>query len=129
MKFRKSYFYLTLVLFAIEVCIAIFINDNFVRPLVGDVLVIPLIYCFLQTFGNFPVNRAIAAVFGFACAIELAQYFRLVDRLGLRQNQILATIIGTTFDWKDIIAYGIGTAIVWWFEKRYFSLRHNKPRQ
>ena len=91
MKFRQGYFYLILLFFVIEVCIAIFINDSFVRPIIGDVLVIPLIYCFIQTFWNIQVNIAIASVFGFACAIELTQYFSLVDRLGLRQNRILSS--------------------------------------
>jgi Protein of unknown function (DUF2809) len=119
MKFKRNYFYLTILLFFIEVCIAIFINDRLVRPLIGDVLVIALIYCFIQTFWNVRVTVAIAFVFGLACAIELAQYFNLVDRLGLQHNQAMATILGTTFDWKDIVAYAIGAVMVWWCEKRF----------
>jgi hypothetical protein len=118
-KFKRNYFYLTILLFLIEVSIAIFINDRFVRPLIGDVLVIALIYCFIQTFWNVRVTIAIAFVFGLACTIELAQYFNFVDRLGLRHNQLMATILGTTFDWKDIIAYAIGAVVVWWCEKKF----------
>ena len=45
MKFKRNYFYLTILLFFIEVSIAIFINDRFVHLLIGDVLAIALIYC------------------------------------------------------------------------------------
>lgn len=118
MKIKRNYLYLTIFLFFVEVCIAIFINDWFIRPLIGDVLVIILIYCFIRSFWNVRVDEAIAGVFGFACVVELAQYFQIVDRFGLRQNRIVATIIGTTFDWKDFVAYAVGAAIVWGCERR-----------
>jgi hypothetical protein len=118
LTFNQKYFYLTVVLFLIEVFIAIFINDQFIRPFVGDVLVVILIYCFVKSFWKVRANVAALSVFGFACAIEGLQYLNLVDILGLRQNKILATIIGTTFDWKDILAYALGTAIILVWEKR-----------
>jgi len=123
MRFHPTYFFLTLILFLVEVYIAIFINDQWIRPLVGDILVIALIYCFVQTFWNIPVNRAIAAIFLFACLAELAQYFRLVDRLGLQDNRFWATVIGTTFDWKDMVAYAMGAVIVGWCEQELRKAR------
>jgi hypothetical protein len=118
LTFNQKYFYLTVVLFLIEVFIALFINDQFIRPFVGDVLVVILIYCFVKSFWKVRANVAALSVFGFACAIEGLQYLNLVDILGLRQNKILATIIGTTFDWKDILAYALGTAIILVWESR-----------
>jgi hypothetical protein len=35
-----------------------------------------------------------------------------VNKLGLQNNRILAVALGSTFDWKDIIAYAIGTIII-----------------
>jgi hypothetical protein len=118
LTFNRKYFYLTVLLFLIEVCIAVFIDDRFIRPFIGDVLVVILIYCFVKSFWKVRANVAALSVFGFACAIEGFQYLNLVDRLGLRQNKILATILGTTFDWKDILAYALGTAIVLVWESR-----------
>ena len=118
LTFNQKYFYLTVVLFLIEVFIALFINDQFIRPFVGDVLVVILIYCFVKSFWKVRANVAALSVFGFACAIEGLQYLNLVDILGLRQNKILATIIGTTFDLKDILAYALGTAIILVWERR-----------
>ena len=112
MHFNPKYFCLTILLFLIEVCIAVFFNDQFIRPFIGDVLVVILIYCLVRAFWKVRVNAAIASVFVFACTIELLQYFSLVDRLGLRSNRLLSTILGTTFDWKDLLAYAIGSGVV-----------------
>ncbi|ELS30906.1 MULTISPECIES: DUF2809 domain-containing protein [Pseudanabaena] len=112
LTFKYKYFYLTVLLFFIEVGIAVFFNDQFIRPFLGDVLVVILIYCFVKTFWKIRPNIAALSVLVFACAIEGLQYLNLVDRLGLRQYKLLAIILGTTFDWKDILAYVIGTAII-----------------
>ncbi|MFH7243517.1 MAG: DUF2809 domain-containing protein [Spirulina sp.] len=116
-KFNVKYFYVAIFLFLIETLIAIFIDDNIIRPLVGDVLVIPLIYCFIKAFWPLRPAIAILIVFVFACCIEGLQYLRFVDRMGLQDNPMLSTILGTTFDWKDILAYAVGAALVLAVEK------------
>jgi hypothetical protein len=115
-RFNLKYFCLTILIFLIEVFIAVFFNDQFVRPFIGDVLVVILIYCFVRAFWKVRVNVAIASIFIFSCAIEILQYFNLVDRLGLRSNKLLSTIVGTTFDWKDLLAYAIGSGVVLWLD-------------
>jgi hypothetical protein len=82
------------------------------------VLVVILIYCFIKSFWKIRAKIAAISVFGFACAIEGLQYLNFVDRLGLAQNKVLATILGTTFDWKDILAYALGTVIILVWESR-----------
>jgi Protein of unknown function (DUF2809) len=117
-SFSKQYFFWTVILFLIEVYIAIFINDNFVRPFIGDVLVVILIYCFIKAFFKIKSSIAILSVFIFSCGVEILQYFNFVNYLGLQNNKILAVALGSTFDWKDIIAYAIGSVIVLWWENR-----------
>ena len=116
--FSQKYFYLTVLLFLIEVCIAVFIDDQFIRPFIGDVLVVILLYCFVKSFWKIRSNVAALSIFVFACVIEGFQYLNLIDRLGLRQYKLLAIILGTTFDWKDIFAYALGTAIILAWENR-----------
>lgn len=128
MHFNPRYFCLTILLFLIEVFIAIFFNDQFIRPFIGDVLVVILIYCFIRAFWKVRVNVAIASIFIFACTVELLQYFSLVDRLGLRSNKLLSTILGTTFDWNDLLAYAIGCGIVLWLDGRADHKKNKSDR-
>ncbi len=66
------------------------------------------------------INSSIAAlsVFAFACAIEILRYFNFVNKLGLQKNIIASVALRNTFDWKDILAYAIGTIIVLFLENR-----------
>ncbi|MBD2105903.1 DUF2809 domain-containing protein [Nodosilinea sp. FACHB-13] len=111
-KFNAKYFYLAVLLFLVETLIAIFLDDRIIRPLIGDILVVVLIYCFIKVFWQIRPITAALGVFAFACLIEGLQYLQLVDRLGLRDNRLIATVLGTTFDSKDILAYAIGAALV-----------------
>lgn len=111
LTFNRKYFYLAVLLFLIEVYIAVFVNDQFIRPFGGDVLVVILIYCCVKAFWKINTTIAALSVFIFACTVEGLQYFNLIDRLGWRQYPLLVIIIGTTFSWEDIFAYAIGTAI------------------
>jgi hypothetical protein len=108
LAFNGKYLLLTLFFFAVEVCIALFVKDAFVRPFVGDVLVVILIYCFLRTFLNAVHWKIALGVFLFACSVEIAQYFDYVVLLGLENNRTISTIIGRTFEWKDFAAYFLG---------------------
>jgi Protein of unknown function (DUF2809) len=110
--FDKKYFYFTLLLFSIEVGIAVFVRDNFVRPFIGDVLVVILIYCLVKTFWKIRSSTAAGLVLVFAGTIEIFQYLNLVKILGLQNNKMMTIAIGSTFDWKDLLAYAIGTATV-----------------
>ena len=47
MKKRIFYIISFLVIFCIEVLIALYVCDNFVRPYIGDVLVVVLVYSFV----------------------------------------------------------------------------------
>jgi len=117
LKFNKIYFVLAVLIFAIEILIAIFAHDRIIRPYVGDVLVVILIYCTVKSFIDAPVITTALSVLAFSFLIESLQYLNIVDRLGLQNSTIAATIIGTSFAWMDIFAYIIGIIIVLIFEK------------
>ena len=112
LHFNKNYFLLTILLFLIEVCIALFVHDNFIRPYFGDVLVVILIYCFVKSFLNVSVIKAAIAVLLFAFLVETLQYFAIIEILGLQDNKLARTVIGTSFAWEDILAYIVGIVIV-----------------
>lgn len=108
LRFNPRFFGYTLVLFVIEVLIAVYVHDNFVRPYLGDYLVVMLLYCAVRTFINASPLKIALAVLLFAYLVELLQYFHLVDRLGLAGNTVARTVIGYGFEWLDLLAYTLG---------------------
>ena len=110
-KLRITYIIIFVLLFAIEVSIALFVHDGFVRPFIGDVLVVMLVCAFLRIF--IPEKIMLMPVFAtlFAVIIEALQYFDFVNLLGLENNPVISTALGRTFDIRDIICYIIGGAI------------------
>ena len=115
--FKAKYFLFAFLLFIIEVLIALFIRDRFIRPYVGDFLVVILMYCFLRAFINAsPVKLAIGVLL-FSYTIEILQYFQIVDRLGLSGNLIAKTVIGYGFEWWDLVAYTLGVIFVYMVDR------------
>jgi len=114
MTFRLPYALATLALFAIEVAIALFVHDRFVRPHVGDVLAVVLVYLGLRALTRLPRFGALVAAFAIACAVEVGQAFDLLDRLGLASNAVARVVFGMGFDPWDFLAYlaGAGIALV-----------------
>jgi hypothetical protein len=120
-RFNKKYFFLTVLLFTTEVLIALFLHDNFIRPYVGDYLVVILIYCFCMSFVSAPVWKISAATLLFSYLIETLQYYNLVGILGLRHSTLANIIIGNSFAWNDILAYTLGVLTIIGIE--YFICR------
>lgn len=108
---RKTYGIIFLLLLITEVCIALFIKDNFIRPYIGDVLVTVLICCFLRAVIPKKVKALPIYVFIFAAAVEAAQYFDIVKLLGLENVRFVSVIVGRTFSFHDILCYAIGCAL------------------
>ena len=116
-KTRIVYAGIFCILFFIEVYIALFVHDNFIRPYVGDAIVTILLCCLCRTI----IPKAISAlpiyVFAFAVLVEVAQYLDIVKLLSLENNTLISTIIGTTFSSVDLICYGIGCLFFWLTER------------
>ncbi len=116
-NFNKNYFLVTILVFISEVFIALFIDDSFVRPYLGDVLVVILIFCFVKSFLKLPVLLVTLFVLLFAFTIELLQYINLVEKLGLEKSKVARTVIGTSFAWEDLLCYVVGIVVVIVIEK------------
>ena len=103
---------MTTILFLTEVVIALFVKDTLIRPFVGDVLVVVLIYCFLRIFLQIDYRKVVVAVLLFAFTIEILQYFDYVKLLGLENNRILSVAMGRTFERLDFVAYFAGFLLI-----------------
>lgn len=120
--FHKKYFFAAIFLFLLLLFIAAFVRDSFVRPYGGDLLVVIFLYCLLKSFLRIPVKNAIFGVLGFAIAVEIIQYFRMIHLLGLEKNKIAVTVLGSYFEWLDILFYALGALLIYvaetWVLKR-----------
>ena len=125
LTFDIKYFLLSVILFFVEVSIALFIEDKLIRPFVGDVLVVVLVYCAVRTFFEVSYFRAALGVLIFAFAIEILQYFDYVKILGLERNRILSVAMGRTFEWLDFVAYVTGFLLIILSEKFYERYQEN----
>ncbi len=116
MKKRLLYLTATIILLVIEVLIALYIHDNFIRPYIGDVIVVIVVYTFVRIFIPNGIRLLPLYVFLFAVIVEVLQWFHIVDLLGLADNRFLSTLIGGVFDVKDIICYGAGSVLLGIYE-------------
>lgn len=120
-KSRTTYAVAFGVLLFIEIIIALFVHDAFVRPYIGDVLVTVLLCCLCRIIIPKGVSALPIYVFVFAVLVELAQYVNVVKLLGLENNAFFSTIIGTTFSFVDILCYAAGCLAFWVAEKWLFN--------
>ncbi|MFD0750037.1 DUF2809 domain-containing protein [Mucilaginibacter calamicampi] len=126
MKFHFLYFILAIALFIVEAAIAAYLNDNFIRPYFGDLLVVILVYCAAKAFVNTAPVKTALMVFVFACLIEVSQYFHLVALLGWGRSATAATVLGTSFSFTDILMYALGTLVIIGIET-YLKTNKLKP--
>lgn len=119
---RIKYLIGFIILMVIECYIAIYVHDSFIRPYVGDILVVFVLYCFIRAVTPYRWKLLPLFIFLFAVAIELLQYFKLAERLGLEKDSLMGIIMGSVFDIKDIVCYGIGCILLEgceWYVRRY----------
>lgn len=105
-------------LLASEIAIAVYHFHDFVRGFIGDVLVIPLMYCFFRIITNAPAKTVLLSVLGLAVGIEFLQLFSIAEILKI-ENTIIQTMLGSTFDLLDLVAYLFGIIPVICIEKCY----------
>jgi hypothetical protein len=111
-KQSKWYLLVTICLLCTEIAIAFFVKDKIIRPYIGDLLVVILIYAFVKIWISNRELLVAISVFVFACFIELLQYFHIVEVLGLDGNKVATVIIGSKFNTLDIVMYLMGTIAV-----------------
>ncbi|WP_293148068.1 MULTISPECIES: DUF2809 domain-containing protein [unclassified Microcoleus] len=116
--FNRKYFHLALILFSIEIVIAVFFTDKFVRYFLGDLLVVIFLYCFIMSWLRLESTKVALSVLTFSFVVEILQYFKILNALGWENNKIAIIILGNSFDAMDLVAYTAGIAIVLWLENR-----------
>lgn len=113
---RIGYAIATVILLLIEVLIAMYVHDAFVRPYIGDVLVVVVIYTFIRIFVLERCELLPLCVFMLAALVEVLQLFHVVEALGWQDNRFLSILVGFVFDWKDILCYAVGCILLGVYE-------------
>lgn len=111
-KLNKHYLLLSLSLLIIEISIAVFVKDQFIRPIFGDYLATILLFCIMATVLNYPKNMLILVALLVSYLIETLQFFNILQLMNLEKNKFLKIIIGNSFSWLDILAYTMGAITV-----------------
>ena len=63
---RWGYLAASIIVFIIELIIALYVHDRIIRPYIGDMLVVVLVYCFVRVFVPRGMKRLPLYVFLFA---------------------------------------------------------------
>ena len=110
MKKRIVFIILSVILLTVEVLIALYVHDDFIRPYFGDTLVVILVYCVIRSVFPDGIRFLSVYVFLFACFVEFLQYLKFIEIIGLQNIRFFSTLLGTSFSWLDILSY-LGGAV------------------
>ncbi|WP_210515746.1 ribosomal maturation YjgA family protein [Hymenobacter terricola] len=110
--FHFRYFRLALGLFLVEVFIALFVHDRIIRPQGGDFLATILLYCLIRSFFSLPTSVAAGVALLVSYLLEVLQYFQLLAHLGWQHSALARVLLGSQFEWPDMLAYTLGAAFI-----------------
>lgn len=120
-------------LFLCEILIALCFHNNFIRFHFGDILVVILLYALLRTIlpvsiwkkmHTRTISLWIPILMLFSVIVECMQALHIVELLGLSSNSTASLIIGTSFDWVDLLCYFSGCIVLClleWIENRFLN--------
>ncbi|WP_298114973.1 DUF2809 domain-containing protein [Flavobacterium sp.] len=92
----------------IEILIAIYAKDDFIRPIFGDYLASILVFYLLATFLKTDLNKIAILSLLISYMIEFLQYINILELLHLDKIKFLNILLGNSFSWTDMIAYTLG---------------------
>lgn len=118
LTFNIKPFLIFIAFLVIEILIAMYVHDAYIRPFFGDFLAVIALYFLLKTFLNLEEITLALISLGFAYFLEFLQYCEVLKITGLKQYKIIVIILGSSFDWRDIFAYTLGILAVFLFNKK-----------
>ena len=116
MRTKLAFLAVAGVILVTEIYIAVCVKGGFVRHYAGDVLAVILLYALARAIFSVTPSNLPLKIFAFAAALEIAQYFGVVQILGI-ENKILKIMIGGTFDLTDLLCYAAGCILAGAYEK------------
>ena len=83
---RLAFLAIAGVILVTEIYIAVCVKGGFVRHYAGDVLAVILLYALARAIFSVPPSNLPLKIFTFAAALEIAQYFGVVQILGIENK-------------------------------------------
>ena len=111
LTFNLKFFFIFLAIFIVELLIVKYLDDAYIRPFGGDVLVVVLMYAFFRIFLETNYKNLALGVLIFSFVIELLQATHYVNWLGLQGSKFWTIVLGTYFSVYDLLAYFVGYLI------------------
>ena len=112
MTARAPYAMGALATLAAGIAILLFAGGNsFFRGFMSDVVVVIFLYTLVKSFTWIPPTLLAISILLLSLTVETLQSFGAADMLGL--TGAARTALGTTFDWMDVVAYGVGVAVIY----------------
>ena len=121
-KARLLYLLSFLLLLGVEILIALFVQDDFIRPYIGDMLAVIVLYSLIRIFVPNGVRLLPRYIFVFAAFVEQMQLFDFVRIFGMENNRFMRILIGSVFDIKDMICYGVSCVLLGLYEWKVKSI-------
>ncbi|WP_411767759.1 DUF2809 domain-containing protein [Winogradskyella sp. A3E31] len=112
LKLNKTYLIISCVLLIIEISIALYLKTGFIRHTFGDFIAVILVYTFIKSFTDISVKATAIISLFIAFSIEAVQYFSLIKWMNLEDNSLAKLVLGTTFQFADLLAYTLGICTV-----------------
>ncbi|UBM58021.1 DUF2809 domain-containing protein [Marinilongibacter aquaticus] len=116
---RRHYGMAFFTVLLIEIAIALFVRDSFVRPFVGDTLATILVYVGIRAFSCLRFGDALLTALLISYTVEVLQYAHFLEWAGWYENAFLRIVLGSAFSWGDILAYTLGAVLILVFERIY----------
>lgn len=111
LSWRPGYALAALVILLVEIAIALWVRDRFVRPYLGDVLAVILVYLALRAVTTLRTVPAALAALAVGMMVEIGQAIGLLGLLGLSNDRFASVLLGTSFSVGDLFCYAAGAAI------------------
>jgi Protein of unknown function (DUF2809) len=121
LQLNKQHLKTTVILFLIEIFIATFIHDRFIRPFFGDFLVVILIFYFFKSFLKITDWNIAWLSLAISYLVEFFQYIDILNILGLSHNKMVVVIAGNSFAWEDMLAYTLGILFILYYEINFIK--------
>ncbi len=121
-QINKNYFILTVLFLIAEVLIAVYLKTGFIRHTFGDYLAVILLFYLTKSFVDINSFKIAIGVLCFAFLIEFLQLTNYLVLFNLQNNHLVKVILGSTFEFSDLLAYILGIITVIIFEYKIYKL-------